>query len=300
MTDPSDNIIDGVWTDLFAARRKPVQWIIGDLLTTGLAWVVGPPKDAKKSTQALGMGLLVAGYGCSIYPAFMCAPAVDSQVYIISAEADAGELRDMAEGVLGVKGIAKEAILVADDPWEFQLDTDKGMNLLASELEKRLPKLVILDPFVELHSQDENDAVAVVKILKPIRDWAKRNDSCVLVVHHPRKLAQDQVKFKRQDARGSGAIAGKADTHLTISPMGSYHTIEAVFKRARGWTRDLVLGLDGEVAQEVITSDDRKVMDAWGPDVDIDALARILKMPPSSVRESVAKLARNEMLGGIK
>jgi hypothetical protein len=296
--DPSDTI-DGVWTDLFAARRKPVQWIIKDLLTTGLAWVVGPPKDAKKSTQALGMGLLVAGYGCSIYPAFMSNPMVDSQVYIVSAEADAGELRDMAEGVLGCKGaIAKEAILVADDPWEFQLDTEKGMHLLASELEKRLPKLVILDPFVELHSQDENDAVAIVKILKPIRDWAKRNDSCVLVVHHPRKLAQDQVKFKRQDARGSGAIAGKADTHLTISPMGAYHTIEAVFKRARGWTRDLVLGLDGEAAREVITPDDRKVHEAYGPDVDIDALARILKMSPSVIRESVAKLTRNEMLGG--
>lgn len=60
-SDPSDTI-DGVWTDLFAARRKPVQWIIKDLLPSGLAWVVGPPKDAKKSTQALGMGLMVAGY----------------------------------------------------------------------------------------------------------------------------------------------------------------------------------------------------------------------------------------------
>jgi hypothetical protein len=156
---------------------------------------------------------------------------------------------------------------------------------------------------VELHSQDENDAVAIVKILKPIRDWAKRNDSCVLVVHHPRKLAQDQVKFKRQDARGSGAIAGKADTHLTISPKGSYHTIEAVFKRARGWTRDLVLGLDGEVAREVITSDDRKVLDAWNPKLDTDDLSRILKMSPGSVRESINKLVRNEMLepkGGDK
>lgn len=297
MTDQEDTI-EGVWTDLFAARRKPVQWIIRDLLTTGLAWVVGPPKEAKKSTQAVGMGLLVAGYGCNLYPAFMSEPAVDSQVYIISAEADAGELRDMAEGVLGVKGVAKEAILVADDPWDFQLDTEAGMANLARELEKRLPKLVILDPFVELHSQDENDAVAIVKILKPIRDWAKRNDSCVLVVHHPRKLAQDQVKYKRQDARGSGAIAGKADTHLTISPMGSYHTIEAVFKRARGWTRDLVLGLDGEVAREVITADDRKVAEAYGSDVDIDALARILKMSPSAVKESVAKLTRNKMLEG--
>ncbi len=291
MSDHED--ISGVWTDLFAARRKPVQWIIKDLLPAGLAWVVGPPKDAKKSTQALGMGLLVAGYGCNIYPPFMSQPAVDSQVYIISAEADAGELRDMAEGVLGVKGIAKEAILIADDPWDFQLDTEAGMAHLASELEKRLPKLVILDPFVELHSQDENDAVAIVKILKPIRDWAKRNDSCVLVVHHPRKLAQDQVKFKRQDARGSGAIAGKADAHLTISPMGGYYSIEAVFKRARGWTRDLILGLDGEVAREVITDVDRKVMESYGSDVDIDALARILKMSASSVRESVIKLKRN-------
>lgn len=299
MSDPSDTI-DGVWTDLFAARRKPISWIIKDLLPSGLAWVVGPPKDAKKSTQALGMGLMVAGYGCSIYPPFMCQPAVDSQVYIISAEADAGELRDMAEGVLGVKGIAKEAILVADDPWDFQLDTDAGMAHLANELEKRLPKLVILDPFVELHSQDENDAVAIVKILKPIRDWGKRNDSCVLVVHHPRKLAADQVKFKRQDARGSGAIAGKADAHLTISPMGSYHTIEAVFKRARGWTRDIILGLDGEVAREVITTDDRKVMEAYGSDVDIDTLARILKMSPSVIRESVAKLTRNQMIGGSR
>lgn len=297
--DPSDNI-DGTWTDLFAARRKPVQWIIKDLLTAGLAWVVGPPKEAKKSTQALGMGLLVAGYGCKLYPPFMSEPAVDSQVYIISAEADAGELRDMAEGVLGVRGIPKEAILIADDPWEFQLDTDKGMAKLAHELELRLPKLVILDPFVELHSQDENDAVAIVKILKPIRDWAKRNDSCVLVVHHPRKLAQDRVKYTRQDARGSGAIAGKADTHLTISPMGSYFSIEAVFKRARGWTRDLILGLDGEVAREVITDADRKVQEAYGPDVDIEMLARVLKMPPSAVRDSVAKLQRNQMLGGNK
>lgn len=294
--DPSDDTIDGTWTDLFSARRKPVQWIIKDLLTSGLAWVVGPPKEAKKSTQALGMGLIVAGYGCQLYPAFMSQPAVDSQVYIISAEADAGELRDMAEGVLGVKGVPKEAILIADDPWDFQLDTEAGMKHLSTELEKRLPKLVILDPFVELHSQDENDAVAIVKILKPIRDWAKRNDSCVLVVHHPRKLSQDKVKYTRQDARGSGAIAGKADTHLTISPMGGYFCIEAVFKRARGWTRDLILGLDGEVAREVITDADRKVQEAYGSDVDIDALARILKMSPSAVRDAINKLTRNGMV----
>jgi DNA-binding GntR family transcriptional regulator len=78
--------------------------------------------------------------------------------------------------------------------------------------------------------------------------------------------------------------------------MGGYFSIEAVFKRARGWTRDLILGLDGEVAREVITADDRKVQEAHGSDVDIDALARILKMSPSAVRDSIAKLTRNGMV----
>jgi hypothetical protein len=87
-----------------------------------------------------------------------------------------------------------------------------------------------------------------------------------------------------------------SDGMLVISPMGAYWSVEAIFKLADGWTRDLVFGLGGMEAQEVITSEDRKVAEAYGPDVDIDALARILKMSPGSVRESVAKLARNEMI----
>jgi len=289
------------WTDIGEAQPTPPNWLIRDLLPDGLVGITGPAKKARKSAMALAMSLMVTGKTCNLFPPFMRTTMVDGHVLYVSAEATAGEMAYTARRYLGTPPIADGSLLIADDPWQFRLDKAEARKRMLDVMDDIQPVLTIFDPIRRLHALDENDSGAMSEMMYPFRQWAKERSengqpTAVLWIHHPRKMKEGATKLTIDDIRGTGDWAGMSDGMLVVNPAPNYWTIEAVFKRATGWTRDLILGLGGEVAREVITSDDRKVHEAYGPDVDIDALARILKMSPGSVRESVAKLARNEMI----
>lgn len=299
MTDPQT---PPGWTDIGEAQPTPPNWLIRDLLPDGLVGITGPAKKARKSAMALAMSLAVTGKPVDFFPPFMRETMVDGHVLYVSAEARAGVMAHTARKYLGVKLVADGSLLIADDAWQWRLDKPDCRKRLLDVMNEVQPVLTVFDPMRRLHALDENDSGAMSEMMYPFRQWAidrsdKGQPTSILWVHHMRKLKEDQRKYQAEDARGTGDWVGMSDGMLIISPMGSYWSVEAIFKLADGWTRDLVFGLGGQEAHEVVTADDRKVMEAWGADVDIDALARILKMSPASVRDSVAKLTRNQMLG---
>lgn len=290
------------WTDIGEATPQPPNWLIKDLLPDGLVGITGPAKKARKSAMALAMSLMVTGKHVGLFPPFMRDVKVDGHVLYVSAEARAGVMANTARRYLGAKLVADGSLLIADDAWQWRLDKPECRSRLLEVMDEVQPVLTVFDPMRRLHALDENDSGAMSEMMYPFRQWAidrseKGQPTAVLWVHHMRKLKEDQRKYQAEDARGTGDWIGMSDGMLVISPMGAYWSVEAIFKLADGWTRDLVFGLGGEVAKEVITADDRKVMEAYGPDVDIDALARILKMSPSVIRQSVEKLTRNQMIG---
>lgn len=238
--------IDGHFTDLFAAQKRPPVWIIDQLIPAGLTIMVGPPKDAFKSTISMACACIVAGFPTTALPADWIRKT-RGPVMVFSYEADAGELRETVEKGLGVQGVAEERIIIADEPDTFRLDDEDGVAQLLHWLDERKPALVILDPLANFHTLDEKDASKMIHILTPLRRWAKQHDCGFVVVHHTRKLPGNEStrNYRADDARGTSAIFGLCDAILTITPNADKKyelVIDAKFKRAGGWMKTIMLG----------------------------------------------------------
>lgn len=285
------------WTNLFEAEAVQAQWVIKDLLPVGLLALVGPPKEAQKSTQALVAALTVAEHESSVFPKWMLAPNLvhrTGDVLYVSAEAQPGELHDIAKtGLHSDAASGKHCIYVANDPRKFCLSEAKGRGKLLADMDLVEPRLVILDPLTRLHQGDENSAGEMSAMMWPLREWAITNKACVLFVHHTRKLAPGEKTYRAQDARGTTDWQGMVDGTITVSPLEDCLQIEAIFKRGASWTRRLVLGTYGAEAREVLTDVDNKAITMLEAGESASEIARKLKVGLSVVLEAGKKKERN-------
>lgn len=91
-------------------------------------------------------------------------------------------------------------------------------DALVRLIEERLPDVVILDPFAELHTADENDNSALRQVVARLRDLAAQHDLAVVLVHHTRKGA---MAGDMDSIRGAGGLVYAARIALTVSPMSA-------------------------------------------------------------------------------
>lgn len=236
-------LIEGLFTDLGAALRIEPQWVVKDLVPVGLVIIGAPPKEGK-SVLTMVIAGLVAGLKPKVLPPHLNTVPENGKVLCFSYEATAGELRVMMEDGIHVKVPEDGSILVADDPWSWRLDDDEAVARLLTILSRQRPKLVVLDTFRDMHDMEEKDSGAMVKLLKPLREWAVTNGAAVLLVHHTVKVNEEVTQFDAKHLRGSGAIFGKADGVLMMTRrVDGMHYIKAIFKRAKGWEGTMQLAL---------------------------------------------------------
>jgi hypothetical protein len=84
------------------------------------------------------------------------------------------------------------------------------------------PDVLMLDPFVELHSAEENDNTAVRAVLARLRAMAVAHDMSTAILHHARKGGGDRRGGDAGDPdslRGASAIVGAARIVLTANIM---------------------------------------------------------------------------------
>lgn len=286
--------LGGVFTDLGDAERVPPKWVIKDLLPEGMVVLAGPPKTYK-STLELVMVLLASGRACTALPA-QYAPVRIGRVVMFSYEATAGELRFIAENDIGVPVLNDSTILVADDPFGFRLDDPEGVTKLIKWLDKLRPLLVCLDPLRDFHSLDENDSGAIIRALRPLQQWAKRNEACALIVHHTKK--RDEGNNTHNDWRGTSALLGMVDGCLTITRKGDETILlSAAFKRGETYQRTIQLGVYkrvGKSAEEEIGELEKmvlKLLKAGAPDV--SSIAKQIRTAKGHVIEALKTLQRN-------
>ena len=293
--------VDGYFTDVFTASKKPPMFIIDNVLPAGLVFLAGPPKEAYKSTLTMGLAARIAGFPVSGLPVEW-ETRVHGPVMVFSYEADAGELRSCLEEGLGVKGEKNESILICDDPGAYRLDDEEAVEQMLFWMEERGPALVILDPLANFHSIEEKDAGGMIRILSPLRKWAKKHDACMLVVHHTRKI-EDGRGYKAQDMRGTSALFGLCDGILMITPAkGQYAVqIDATFKRAPAWNKTFQLGIWdrlGSVGGEALREVDRMVLKAIEHGyTTVEDVARHLAINETNVIARLAFLQKRGLAG---
>jgi hypothetical protein len=256
----------GVFTDLGDAEIVAPRWIVENALPEGFVILGGPPKG-NKSTLTVGWAALVAGNKCTALPPEISKVPTHGSVMWFSYEATAGELRHIAEQGLSTHIESNGTILVADDPWAWRLDNDRSLEEMQRWLNKRRPKLMILDPLRNFHQLDENDS-RIIQLLTPLRKWAVKNNACVLVVHHAVKPDKDTGKFTANHLRGSGALFGMADAVLMVTPLNAQRTrihLDATFKKAAAIQQDMELAIWGHTLDtpgDVLDDLDRLVLAA--------------------------------------
>lgn len=242
-------MIEQRWTDVHYAVKKPPQWVINDTVPVGVVLLAGPPKKSYKSTLAIIEACLAARWNTTALPPWMACD-LGGPTMLVSCEATDGEVLWLIEEGLKVK-TQTNTIYVAMDSWQFQLDIEEHMAAFLADLDERKPRLIIIDPFRNVWSGDENDSGAIIKVLGPLRAWAHANEAAIIIVHHINKPPSDVTKNANgggmYSMRGSSAIPGLADGMIIIEPTNTEGqiTINTTFKRGTSWRRTIQLGVPG-------------------------------------------------------
>lgn len=298
-------LLDGVFTELAEAKSVAPRWVIKDLLPVGMSFVGGAPK-CNKSTLTMAMACLVSGLKCKVLPPFLSTVEDHGRVLILSAEASAGELKSMVLNQMYVEDLSQGHILVADDPFEWRLDSEQDSRRLLNYFNMLTPKLVIIDPLADFHEQDEKEAGPMIRMLRPLRQWAITNYSALVLVHHTRKqeTGVPNAVSRPSELRGSGAMFGKADSTLMVTRHDDdSHTINATFKRGTSWERKILMRAFGRksAAREHMDNNTIKVLKALEvqpvPDKE---LAKRCQMTLPRTLEALAKLTRNGFIAPDK
>lgn len=258
MCNENDELLED-FIDVNDVYEDDPEWLIKDLLPTGLVLIASPPKSLK-STWAVAMAAQLAGAYRT--PFKRAIEDQDELVLLLSAEATAPVIRHMLVNDLQAKLPLNGLFRVCDDVVKFRLDKKTGLKRLLHILEKVNPKLCVIDPLRNFHGGDENDSGLMYDILAPLRAWAIANSNAVIVVHHVRKpptlkVGDEMMPLTPNDMRGSSALFGIADGVIIITPQGKRSMISTTFKRAASWTKLVQLGVFGEKGRIIkeITND---------------------------------------------
>ncbi|OGY59649.1 MAG: hypothetical protein A3I31_00555 [Candidatus Colwellbacteria bacterium RIFCSPLOWO2_02_FULL_44_20b] len=96
-----------------------------------------------------------------------------------------------------------------------KLDQPESCERILKKIKAEGIKLVTLDSFVDMHSQQENDAVQMQVILAALREFAQAGAS-VVFLHHPTKPMGSSGLKTHQFLRGSSNILAQIDTHFHV------------------------------------------------------------------------------------
>jgi hypothetical protein len=182
----------------------------------------GPPKVGK-TWLCLDLALSVSSATPCLgaFPVERPGPAL-----VFLAEDALHAARARVEGLCHHRGIGlQQANLHFITAPRLRLDRDDDSRRLVATVDALRPRLLLLDPFVRLHGQDENDSGAIAAILASLRQLQRQLDVAIVLVHHTRKSGGGPQGYA---LRGSGDLYawGDAYAYLTRRDHGLRLSVE--------------------------------------------------------------------------
>lgn len=274
------------------------RWLVEWLWPRRAVGVLGGPPKALKTYVGLDLAISVAsGTDClSRFPVRETGPVL---AYLAE---DAGEqVRGRTAALAKGRGLDLDALdlflITSPVLW---LDDPEHRERLASTIEELRPKLLLLDPLVRLHRQDENDVRSVSALLGHLRELNRTYDLAVVLVHH---TAKKERAHPGQALRGSGDIYAWLDAGLYLAKRksGIHLTIEHRSAPAPGpFALSLEMDADGAAQLTVSEPGGEEERDAV-PDLAAAALEEIRRSNEPLTRGALRDRlgVRNERLGGV-
>lgn len=189
------------------------RWLIKDLWSQEAVGIIGGEPKSCKSFLALSMALAVtSGKPCLDH----FDVKQTGRVLLFAAEDAAHIVRDRLDRICAFQNIQlKDLDLWIITATSIHLDIETERLNLVETVEKLNPTLLILDPFIRLHTGiDENLSSAVAPILSSLRRIQKRHHCAVVIVHHARKGAA-HIR-SGQALRGSSEFHAWGDSNLFL------------------------------------------------------------------------------------
>lgn len=202
----------------------------GILPVKGKLVIYGDPKT-NKSFIAMNIALNLAR-GEHIFNALhdnkVPLMPVSKRYRVLYIEQEIGEIalrdrfRQMADNTEGVE------LFIKTRDMTMRLDTDKGRQILHSELDQVKPDALILDPLTKFHLSDENSAQQMSAVLRVADHWIEDFGLSLIYVHHTSKPSEERTGAHR--IRGSSALFGDADALIGVERLSAGHQKEPTLK----------------------------------------------------------------------
>jgi len=96
----------------------------------------------------------------------------------------------------------------------ISIDNDSHYDDLTELIRRTNPKVVIFDPLIKFHSQDENSSSGMSIVFRRFREIIENFNLSIVVVHHTGKNLS-------QGGRGSSFMTGEYDSCITLSKARS-------------------------------------------------------------------------------
>ncbi|HEY6726475.1 MAG TPA: AAA family ATPase [Polyangiaceae bacterium] len=158
-------------------------------------------------------------------------PAQTGRVLLFAGEDPLELVRERLAGITRAAGgeLERLDVFVITAP-RVRLDVEDDRTKLSNTVEALKPKLLVLDPFVRLHSGDENVVAEVAPVLDFLRSLQRRFGCSVLLVHHARKNAGGLRGG--QALRGSSELFAWTDSNLSLRRKGEQLLLAAEHRSA--------------------------------------------------------------------
>jgi replicative DNA helicase len=110
----------------------------------------------------------------------------------------------------------QKGMLILSQPFSLKINENNDYLKLQNLIKLENPDVVIIDPFVDFHSLNENDNAEMSRIMRRLRQIVNDLDISIIIIHHERKpgIRKDETGT---GLRGASAIFGACDSVITIT-----------------------------------------------------------------------------------
>lgn len=265
-------------------------FIEGGLLSRGDTMLIGADSKAGKSTFICGMiRQLISGGDVLGFK-------VTRPLKVLYLQAELREKR-LKERLFPTYAKIKEELKDNLFVWSTRgiILFGKDQVAIESEIACVVPDIVVIDPMLNFHNYNENNAQEMGEFFRDLDKIKEDNDIAIIMAHHFRKASQDKkAKINLLESiRGSSALRGWAVTTIAMENRG-----ESEY-------RDLAFDLrnsDEPIKRTIRYNKDTKDFDWHDPIVIIKEWAieylDSCKEPPSTETFISAMVNQNHVLGG--
>ncbi len=188
------------------------RWLVRDLWAQeGVGVIGGSPKCLKS-----WLGLEIAVSLASQTPCLgRFAPALRGRALVYMAEDAIPDVRARLESLCRHHGSDLAALdIFVITASTLRIDTPSDQRRLTATVKALRPHLVLLDPLVRIHRQDENSSAEMSALLGFLRQLQRDLQTAVILVHHARK--NGAAGQPGHALRGSSDLHAFGDSNLYL------------------------------------------------------------------------------------